>query len=181
MLLQFTTTCPFSVLFGAVAALCVIWLHSLYAHGWNGIQCCVSCCEEVVLILAHLDGVQPVADRDEKRVVRHVLWGVGEAEMTNRKSRNAKRQVSISLRIIMPVVLNDKLCECDITTNHFPMHTLSCLKKCFSLLYEVWHKNINLQTLAWVINHSQYYSFIVFSLKKLHYYCLVMWYQAGMV
>lgn len=55
--------------------------HSLYAHGGNGVQCCVARCKEVVLVLAHLDGVQPVADGDEERVVRHVLWGVGEAEM----------------------------------------------------------------------------------------------------
>ena len=44
-------------------------LDSLYTHGGNGIQGCVSCCEEVVLILAHFDGIQPVADGDEKRIV----------------------------------------------------------------------------------------------------------------
>lgn len=73
---------------GINEALCIIWLHSLYAHGWNGIQCCVSCCKEVVLILAHLDGVKPVTDRDEQRVVWHVLWGIGETEMTRRKIRD---------------------------------------------------------------------------------------------
>lgn len=55
--------------------------HSLYAHGGNGVQRCVARCKEVVLVLAHFDGVQPVSDRDEERVVRHVLWGVGEAKM----------------------------------------------------------------------------------------------------
>lgn len=82
------TCCALSGLHDTRAALCVICLHLLYTHGGNRIQRCVSCCEEVVLVLAHFDGVQPVADRDEKRVVRHLLWGVGETGTTRRQSRN---------------------------------------------------------------------------------------------
>lgn len=51
---------------------------SLYAHGSDGIQGCVSCCEEVVFVLAHLDGVQPVTDGDEERVVGQVIRRLGE-------------------------------------------------------------------------------------------------------
>lgn len=52
--------------------------HLLYAHGRDGIQGCVSCCQEVVFVLAHLDGVQPVTDGDEERVVGQVIRGLGE-------------------------------------------------------------------------------------------------------
>lgn len=55
-----------------------VWRDSLYAHGGDGIQGCVARGEEVVLVLAHLDGVQPVADGDEERVVGQVIRGLGE-------------------------------------------------------------------------------------------------------
>lgn len=64
---------------------------SLYAHGRDGIQGCVSCCEEVVFVLAHLDGVQPVTDGDEERVVRQVIRGLGQtAGKDDRKKQKVK-------------------------------------------------------------------------------------------
>lgn len=60
---------------------------SLYAHGGDGIQGCVSCREEVVLVLAHLDGVQPVTDGDEERVVRQLIGGLGETAGKGKKTQ----------------------------------------------------------------------------------------------
>lgn len=60
----------------------------LHAHGRDGIQGCVSCCQEVVFVLAHLDGVQPVADGDEERVVGQVIRGLGETKYTIKKQVN---------------------------------------------------------------------------------------------
>lgn len=70
---------------------------SLYAHGGDGIQGCVSCCKEVVFVLAHLDGVQPVTDGDEERVVRQLIWGLGETA-GKYKNNGEKRKVKIGLK-----------------------------------------------------------------------------------
>lgn len=60
---------------------------SLYAHGGDGVQGRVSCCQEVVLVLAHLDGVQPVTDGDKERVVRQLIRGLAETAGKNKKNK----------------------------------------------------------------------------------------------
>ncbi len=54
------------------------WLfYSLNTHPRHRIQCVVACCHEIALVLTHLNGVQPVADGDEHRVVHFLprrLW-----------------------------------------------------------------------------------------------------------
>lgn len=51
--------------------------YSLDAHAGDGVQSRVPCCYEVALVLSHFDGVQPVADGNEDRIVRQVFWGFG--------------------------------------------------------------------------------------------------------
>lgn len=91
-----------------IAALWTVWLYSLYTHGGNRIQRSVSCCQEVALILAHFDGVQPVPDGDEQGVVWHVLWGVGKTDMTNRMLTDVQMYGAInqSCMFIMKIIRN---------------------------------------------------------------------------